>query len=393
MSVWPVKTIGEVCKKVTSGGTPLTTRSDFYLNGTVPWLKTKEIDQRRIYSTENYITQLGVENSSAKIVPVNTVTVAMYGDGKTAGRVGLIKIPLATNQACCNLIIDEEVADPEYVFYLLRGSYDELVARKTGSGQQNLNAKLIKSFEFAAPPLAEQKAVALTLASLDGKIDLLHSQNQTLESMAETLFRQWFEEQADSAWVDFSVGQLADHLKISVKPDITPDQIYSHYSLPAFDVGKTPIQEPGSKILSNKFKVEPWVILVSKLNPRVPRIWPVGDLPLEHSAVCSTEFQVLKPKSKNLFAFLYCLLSSRDARDALTMAASGTSGSHQRVRPEDILNLKTTLPSVSLAEEFSHLVQPLIDKQFANTQQAHKLASLRDTLLPKLMSGEVRVAC
>jgi Type I restriction modification DNA specificity domain len=208
MSAWQARTIGEVCTKVVSGGTPLTSKTEYYQNGTIPWLKTKEINQRRIYSTENFITELGVKNSSAKIVPINTVTVAMYGDGQTAGRVGLIKTPMTTNQACCNLIINEDLADPEFVFYLLRGSYEELVAKKTGSGQQNLSAQLIKSFEFSAPPVIEQKAIANILSSLDDKIDLLERQNKTIEALAEILFRQWFVEDAQEGWEDGTVEDL-----------------------------------------------------------------------------------------------------------------------------------------------------------------------------------------
>jgi len=390
MSVWTEGTIGDICKGIVSGGTPLTSKNEYYLNGNIPWLKTKEVNQRRIYSTENHITQLGLENSSAKLIPINSVTVAMYGDGQTAGRVGLTKIPLTTNQACCNLLIDEKIADAEFVFYHLFGSYDELVARKTGSGQQNLNAQLIKAFEIPLPPLPEQKAIAAVLSSLDDKINLLHRQNQTLETMAETLFRQWFVEGAGEDWEEYSVSDFADHIKNNVVPANLKNELFDHYSLPAFDDGKRPTVELGNEILSNKYKVAAHSILVSKLNPRVPRIWPIGDLSSENS-ICSTEFQVLKPKNGKLYGYVYFLLRSNDAVDALTMAASGTSGSHQRVRPEDILNITTSLLSIERAEQYSGLVMPGIDKTRSNLEQIRTLETLRDTLLPKLMSGEVRV--
>ena len=101
---------------------------------------------------------------------------------------------------------------------------------------------------------------------------------------------------------------------------------------------------------------------------------------------------MFKPKQKNIYGYIYFLLRSNDAKEELIMAASGTSGSHQRVRPDDILNIKTNLPSIELARQYSALVTPAIKKTMANIAQVRTLEKLRDTLLPKLMSGDVRVA-
>ena len=260
-----------------------------------------------------------------------------------------------------------------------------------GTTMPNLNSSILKKVPLTLPPLEEQKAIAAVLSSLDDKIDLLHRQNQTLEALAETLFRQWFVEEAQEDWGKYSVSDFAEHIKNNVVPANQKNVLFHHYSLPAFDDGKRPTVELGSEILSNKYKVEAHSILVSKLNPRVPRIWQIGDLKNEN-AICSTEFQVFSPKNEKLYGYLYFLLRSSDAVDALTMAASGTSGSHQRVRPEDILNIKTSLSSIEHAEQYSNLVVPGIDKARSNLVQIQTLEKLRDTLLPKLMSGEVRVS-
>ena len=271
------------------------------------------------------------------------------------------------------------------------GFTKHILSVETGTAVPHISGGQIKEYRFLCPPIDEQEAIAKLLRSLDGKIDLLHRQNKTLEAMAEALFRQWFVEDLDEDWIEYKVGDFAHHLKAAVNPAKTPEATFLHYSLPAFDDGKRPILETGRQILSNKFQVEPWSVLISKLNPRVPRIWPVGELAPEMQAVCSTEFQVLRPTSVAVFGYLYCLLSSSGAKDELASAASGTSGSHQRVRPEDILNIKTRLPTFSLAEEFSALILPNLTKLLANIAQIHSLENLRDALLPKLMSGEVRV--
>ena len=255
--------------------------------------------------------------------------------------------------------------------------------------QPTLNLTELKQLSFTLPALPEQKAIASVLSSLDDKIDLLHRQNKTLEAMAETLFRQWFIEEAKEDWEELSVSDIAIHIKDNVNPSKDPLKTFYHFSLPAFDSGQKPTSELGSEILSNKYRVSKNSILVSKLNPRVPRIWLVSNV--EDNYVCSTEFQNLKPKVTAHLMFLYSLFNSRDVIDELTMSASGTSGSHQRVKPEDMLNITFRTPSLDYLEQYSSLIAPSMQKVASNKQQIQTLENLRDTLLPKLMSGEVRV--
>lgn len=276
----------------------------------------------------------------------------------------------------------------KYLFYFLK--HLDLNQHAQGSSHPLVTQTLLNSIDVTIVENPdEQNAIAAVLSSLDDKIDLLQRQNKTLEAMAATLFRQWFVEEAQEDWEEYSVSDFADHIKNNMVPANLKNELFHHYSLPAFDNGKQPTVELGSEIHSNKYQVAAHSILVSKLNPRVPRIWPIGDLKSEN-AICSTEFQVFKPKNEKLYGYLYFLLRSNDAVDALTMAASGTSGSHQRVRPEDILNIRTSLPSAERAEQFSILVMPGIDKARSNLVQIQTIEKLRDTLLPKLMSGEVR---
>lgn len=285
--------------------------------------------------------------------------------------------------------------DPKFTYYYL--TLDQIVeeldiiAEASTSTYPSLKPSDIEKLVVKFPvDVTEQRAIADVLTCLDDKIDLLHRQNKTLEAMGETLFRQWFVEDAQENWTDCSVSDFADHAKENVIPQNHADNLFSHYSIPSFDNERRPTLEPGREILSNKFKVLPYSILVSKLNPRTPRIWPICELSNDNS-ICSTEFQVIKPKSQDLFGFILFLLRSNEATDALIMAASGTSGSHQRVRPEDILNIGIKLPSETLAKKFSDLVMPNITKMQANLSQIQTLEKLRDTLLPKLLSGEVKV--
>jgi len=284
----------------------------------------------------------------------------------------------------------EGSSDKEFLYYFACSpTFREVaIASMTGSsGRQRVQTEVVKEFEFSLPPLPEQRAIAGVLSSLDDKIDLLHRQNQTLEALAQTLFRQWFVEEAEEDWEE---GDIADHIKLNVKPYQFPELIFHHYSIPAFDNDEKPIVELGKEIKSNKYQVPGNAILVSKLNPRFPRIWRIPN-EIPENSICSTEFQVVLPKSSEYYGFIYYFLKSQYVTNKLISAASGTSGSHQRVMPEDIFNLKYHIRNENQIMKFNNEVAVELEKIEKNKRQIQTLAELRDMLLPKLISGEVRI--
>ena len=153
------KKLGEVCENICSGGTPSTSHREYY-SGTIPWLRTQEVDWNDIYDTSTKITEEAIKNSSAKLIPVNCVIVAMYG--ATAAKACINKIPLTTNQACCNLQIDESQAYHKYVYYWICKNYEVLKAMGEGS-QNNINGKKIKDFLIPLPPLPVQEEIVRIL--------------------------------------------------------------------------------------------------------------------------------------------------------------------------------------------------------------------------------------
>lgn len=165
------KKMSEVCKNICSGGTPLTSKPEYY-DGNIPWLRTQEVDYCEIHSTLRNITQLGLENSSAKMIPANCVIVAMYG--ATAAKVAINKIPLCTNQACCNLEIDEDKALVRYVYQWICKQYEVLKAMGEGS-QHNINAKKVKDFEIPIPSLEEQHRIVSILDRFESLTTSLQS--------------------------------------------------------------------------------------------------------------------------------------------------------------------------------------------------------------------------
>ena len=155
------RTIKDICKKICSGGTPKSSIKDYY-GGDIPWLRTQEVDFCDIYDTDIKISEEGYNNSSAKLIPANCVIVAMYG--ATAGKVAINKIELSTNQACCNLEIDDAKALYRYVYHYLCSRYEYIKSLGQGS-QNNINANIVKELQIPVPPLEVQREIVRILDS------------------------------------------------------------------------------------------------------------------------------------------------------------------------------------------------------------------------------------
>lgn len=153
------KTIESISIKIVSGGTPKTNNMSYY-GGNIPWLRTQEVNFSEITDTSMYITEEGLKNSSAKWIPENCVIVAMYG--ATAGKVAVNKIPLTTNQACCNIQLNEKMALYKYVYYCLSNMYGYIKSLGQGS-QDNISLKTIKRLVIPVPPLPVQEEIVRIL--------------------------------------------------------------------------------------------------------------------------------------------------------------------------------------------------------------------------------------
>ncbi|MDY3364095.1 restriction endonuclease subunit S [Riemerella anatipestifer] len=165
--------------QTSSGGTPLSRKKEFYENGIIPWINSGEVAQGNIFKTENYITELGLKNSSAKLFPVNTVLLAMYG--ATAGKVGILRIKAATNQAVCAILPNEKYL-PDFLYYQLNTMYDYLLSLRTGVARDNLSQQKIKEIKVRIAPIETQKAIVSEIQKLEKEIQ---KQEQTIANIEE----------------------------------------------------------------------------------------------------------------------------------------------------------------------------------------------------------------
>lgn len=379
---WEKVKLGDICKYVTSGGTPKSSIKEYYEPKQIPWLKTKEVNYCRIYETESYISKDGLDNSSAKMIPQNSVIVAMYGQGDTAGRVAINKIPLTTNQACCNLIIDETKACYEFVYYQLVTLYEKMVSLKNGGAQPNLNAAIIKSMEIKLPPLKTQRYIADILSSYDNLIENNQKQIKLLEEAAQRIYKEWFVDLRfpghestkivdgiPEGWRKFPLEEIAP--VVTGKKDANYGDKGGNY--PFFTCSQETITAPGYSFDTSA------VILAGN-----------GDFNVKLYRGKFEAYQrtyVLAPfDHSNLFNLYFTV------QDNMEALAKGASGSTIKFLTKGMLQKILVLTAdKKVLDKFNDYEENIQQKVEALKKQVEDLTEIRNRLLPKLMSGEVEV--
>jgi len=350
-------------------------------------------------------------------------------DGKMIGSVArvpsLVPAGRLTQDTVKLNFIDSDTAAQQYIYWVLRTpQYREYCSgRAMGSAVVSLSREDFLSYPIPSLTFYRQQIVE-ALEGIEERVRGLHETSATLEAIAQAVFKSWFVDFApvrakaerrqlegmdattaalfpDSfeeselglvpkGWSIGSVGDLASQKKGSVNPLTSPGVLYEHYSLPAFDSGQAPVFELGQEIKSNKTPLPEEAVLLSKLNPHIPRVW----LPVTHgaNAICSTEFLAYSPRDGASKELIYCLFGSSEFQQQLCQLVTGTSNSHQRVKPDQVLAVKVPIAGKLALKAFTEAVRPLFERIYANRLQAQILTKLRDTLLPRLISGQLRLS-
>ena len=406
MSEWKEYRLGDLCYKVCSGGTPKSTCSAYYDSGTIPWLNTKEINFNRIYETESYITEEGLNNSSAKWIDANSVIVAMYG--ATAGRVAVAKVPMTTNQACCNLMIDKSKADYNFVYYYLSNNYKNLLSMANGAAQQNLNAQVIKDFIVSLPDIKEQCSVASILSSLDDKIAINRRICENLEAQAQALFKHWFIDFApfkNGKFVESELGMIPEGWRVGTLGDYCKVKSGFAFKSSWWTTEGCPVVK--IKNITNSGRIDMTdCSFVSKQNTLKAEAFKAnrGDLVIAMTGATIGKFNIIPQFHKetyinqrvgkfflgdnplNKLPYIYCLLS--DNRKQLTTMGQGSA--QPNISGSDIESV-VAVYSNNVIDSFNEMCYPLFDMILTKQEESSRLSALRDNLLPKLMSGEIKV--
>lgn len=286
---------------------------------------------------------------------------------------------------------------PDFLYYVLRTpSFRQDVKDNYGSGSAipRIILKDFKRMMVSYPSLEKQQAIISVLTAIDSKIQANTEINDNLEQQAQAIYHERFEtvspNDLPSDWRIVTLGEVATISNKSFNPLKEPEILLEHYSIPAFDEARFPIFELSTSIKSNKFIIDASCFMISKLNPTTKRVWK--PYCLTGNAVCSTEFIVYKAKDQSITDFLYSVIDSGSFSDFMCSHVTGSTGSRQRTTPSDTLSYELILPSEDELAEFQSLVSPMYAQMRINAIENDKLKRLRDSLLPKLMSGEIDVS-
>lgn len=292
----------------------------------------------------------------------------------------------------------KDVVSPKYLYYFLKNSSTvaelQLLAETRSGTFPQITFSEVANLTIPVPSLAVQKVIVQTMQCLEDKITCNEQINDNLEQQAQAIYHERFEtvspNDLPSDWRIVTLGEVATISNKSFNPLKEPEILLEHYSIPAFDEARFPVFELSTSIKSNKFIIDASCFMISKLNPTTKRVWK--PYCLTGNAVCSTEFIVYKAKDKTITDFLYSVIDSNSFSDFMCSHVTGSTGSRQRTTPSDTLSYELILPSEDELAEFQSLVSPMYAQIRINAIENDRLKRLRDSLLPKLMSGEIDVS-
>lgn len=417
MTNWKEYKVEDICSKVTSGGTP-NTRKDEYYGGDIPWVRTQEVNFNRLHDTDIKITDEGLKNSSAKWIPKNSIIIAMYG--ATAGKVAINKIPVTTNQACCNLIIDDQKADYRFIYYNILSRFTSIANMAVGGAQQNLNAGMIKELPINLPDLPKQTAIAEILSSLDDKIELNNKINQQLENLAQTLFKQWFIDfefpnengepykSSGGEMIDSELGEIPKGWEVKKLGELVKKS-----NTGADAIKRAPIVNEDTGIrcirvgdMTNKRPFDEWGFC--KITPQDYKRYKleINDIVVTRTATLGINTIIrneikgvynnglirLKIDENKIIPLLaYCFLQS-DAYKIWIERISGDSSTRPNMQINYLLDFPMYQCPMTIQTKFINQASLIFENLENNILENKELIQLRDTLLPKLISGELEVS-
>ena len=347
------------------GGTPKTTKPEYW-DGDIPWLSVKDFnnDFRFVYETEKHITELGLNNSSTKLLKAGDVIISARG---TVGEIATIPFPMAFNQSCYGLRAKKEIVTADFLYYLIKHNIHVLKKNTHGSVFDTITRDTFAGIEVDIPDMDSQTKIAEILSNIDEKIEVNVRINENLEQQAQAIYCDMFITNANPSW---QLGRLSDLITVRYGKDHKKlaDGIYPVY-------GSGGVMRYVEKPLYDKESV------------LIPRKGTLNNVMYVNKPFWSVDTMFFtEMKLPNVAKFVFHFVKSKDL-------ASLNAGSAVPSMTTDILNaMELLIPDADTFYKFENIVAPLYQAMQQNTRESSKLAELRDSLLPRLMSGELDVS-
>lgn len=405
----------DISTLIGSGITPLRSNNLFWNKKEIPWLKTEQLGEFIIYDTNEYISKYALDNTPIKLFPKNTISLAMYGEGKTRGNVSILGREMCSNQACCNIVVNESLADYRYVYYWLKNNYLNLRNLAVGV-RKNLNSDDIKKFKIDLKTLPIQKQIADLLYCIDSKIQNNNQINSELESLAKTLYDYWFlqfefpneegkpykssggkmvyneqlKKESPEGWEVAKISNLSK--LISGYPFKTENFLdggkYKIYTIKNVQDGFIDnVTDNNIDFIPkdiNKDCVLSYGDLIMSLTGNVGRV----GLVFEENALLNQRVLKIKPLD-GFFNYIYLTFRKNAFKNIMQRIAGGTS--QKNLSPNQVGDYLVVKPNKQILALFNDKLNGFFDSFINNLRQNQELTKLRDFLLPLLMNGQVTI--
>ena len=376
MTSWKTYKLSEI-GTVVGGATPSTSVSSYY-GGDIPWLTPKDLSNfqdRYIERGERNITQEGLDSCSAQLLPANSV---LFSSRAPIGYVAIAKKPIATNQGFKSIIPNEKV-DSLFLYYILRYNKEKIEAMGSGTTFKEVSGAVMKNIEVALPALEEQRRIAGILGAIDDKIENNRRINTNLELQAQALYKQWFVDNRKDDWEEKPLSEIINIYDSQRKPlsgqqREKMDKVYPYYGAASlmdyvdgylFDGIYLLLGEDGTVVDELGF-------------PILQYVW--GKFWVNNHA------HILTGKNGFSTETLYVLLKQTSVKSIVTGAVQ------PKISQANLKNILVTIPPKQQLSKYNEVIEPLFRTIRKNNDESSRLATLRDTLLPKLMNGEIKVA-
>lgn len=368
--------------KVIGGGTPSTRKKQYYANKGIAWITPKDLSgYSKMYISHGArdISQEGLDNSSAKLLPKDTVLVSSRAP---IGYVALAANKITTNQGFKSIVPNTDIVLPKYLYYLMLTKKDELENVSSGSTFKEVSGRVMKGFEVDIPSLDKQANIIQKIEPITRKIELNYQINANLVDLINTIYNKFC-----GSFPSINHETIKDIFCVKTttyKVSKNRNTNIWHFSIPNFDNGKIGKLENTSDIKSNKKLVNDFSVLISKLNPRFKRVW-APDLTSypKYESVASPEFIQVSGKDIEQQAVVFAILNSRNYSNFLVSNATGSTNSRQRVKPQIAYSYKIPFNTGKM-ENLGRYLKPLLQQIQQNEAENNNLQNLKETLLVEL---------
>ncbi|HAR6679703.1 TPA: restriction endonuclease subunit S [Staphylococcus aureus] len=379
-------------------------------DNSLPWVKIADATKdssRYIYDTKERVSLEG-SKKSVEVLPGDLI----LSNSATPGLPKFMKVKACIHDGWL-LLRNFKNVRKEFLYYILLLNRQKLLQLSNGSVFNNLKTDIVKNYIVDIPSIKKQDKILKIIGNIEDKLDTNNKLIANLEELSQTLFKHWFVdfefpdkngnpykssggEMIDSelgkipdSWKIYKLKDVASHKKETFNPKKSEEVTVKHFSLPAYDNEEQAINEEVNKIKSNKWIINNNCVLFSKMNPDTKRVW----LPLIDNKkinVASSEFVVMESPNNKINSFVYNICLNSQFIDYLKANTTGSTNSRQRVKPTIAVNYKLAIED-SIVKNYSEIITPYMEKMKILRSEIGKLTQLRDTLLPKLMSGELEI--